>query len=287
MILGFLEPEPAPAPRKRSPTAARPGKEPRQHAQTADVPRKALPEEPHTRAHPVVATALDFPARVAAGRARGAAILTAGLIAALALHWLGVAHPNRVAVLDIHAPVDKAAVNTIVERIIVAESSGDPNAKNKRSSATGAAQFLDETWLRMVRLHRPDLARLGEKEVLDLRRDPDLAREITARFAERNAAILARRGLAVTPGRLYLSHFAGGIGAVAILLAPDDADAATVMASADASGRATREKIVKANPFLETFTIAAIKRWADRRMCRRLSSAEAKAGAAPAPSCGS
>ena len=210
----------------------------------------------------------------------GAALAIVVLLLGLAAAWLTRGqNPAEPA-----APRDEA-VRAIVERIILAESNGDSNAKNKRSSATGAAQFLEETWLRMVRLHRPDLARHSERDVLELRRDPDLAREITARFAERNAALLVRRGFAVTPGRLYLSHFAGGGGAVAILLAPDEADAATVMAAADASGRTTREKIVKANPFLERFTVAAIKRWADRRMCPRATGVHAANGVRSAPAC--
>jgi hypothetical protein len=55
----------------------------------------------------------------------------------------------------------------------------------------------------------------------------------------------------VTPGTLYLAHFAGGAGAVAILSAMENADAALVMATADAMGRTKREKIIKANPFLD------------------------------------
>jgi hypothetical protein len=86
------------------------------------------------------------------------------------------------------------------------------------------------------------------------------------RLAEHNAALLGARGLPVTRGTLYLSHFAGGSGAVALLLAPDNADAAAVMASADATGRTTREKIVNANPFLQRFTVADLKNWADRKM---------------------
>jgi hypothetical protein len=39
------------------------------------------------------------------------------------------------------------AMDAVVDRIIGVESDGDPNAKNKRSSATGLAQFLSETWL--------------------------------------------------------------------------------------------------------------------------------------------
>jgi len=77
---------------------------------------------------------------------------------------------------------------------------------------------------------------------------------------------LRARGLPVTRGTLYLSHFAGGAGAVALLSASGNADAAAVMASADATGRTTREKIVNANPFLQRFTVADLKSWADRKM---------------------
>jgi hypothetical protein len=159
------------------------------------------------------------------------------------------------------------AVSALVERIIAVESNGDPNAKNSRSSAVGLAQFLDETWLDLVRAYRPDLARgRSARETLDLRREPKLAREITTRFVERNIAILRQRALPVTAGTLYLAHFAGGAGAVAILSAPDNSDAALVIASADSTGRTKRERLIKANPFLEHFTVADLKVWADRKM---------------------
>jgi soluble lytic murein transglycosylase-like protein len=48
-------------------------------------------------------------------------------------------------------------IDAVVEKIISAESNGDPNAKNKRSSAMGLGQFLDQTWLDLIRTHRPDL----------------------------------------------------------------------------------------------------------------------------------
>jgi hypothetical protein len=158
-------------------------------------------------------------------------------------------------------------IEAVVERIIGVESDGNPNAKNKRSSATGLGQFLDETWLDMIRAHRPDLAKgRSQDEILELRRDAKVAREITARFTQRNAEMLRKRGLPVTPGTLYLAHFAGGAGAVAILSAMENADAALVMATADATGRTKREKIIKANPFLERFTVADLRTWADRKM---------------------
>ena len=164
-------------------------------------------------------------------------------------------------------PTAVSAIHAVVERIIGVESDGDPNAKNKRSSATGLGQFLDETWLDMIRAHRPDLAKGRIKtEILELRRDAKVAREIAARFTEGNAEMLRKRGLLVTPGTLYLAHFAGGAGAVAILSAMENADAALVMATADATGRTKREKIIKANPFLERFTVADLRNWADRKM---------------------
>ena len=159
------------------------------------------------------------------------------------------------------------AVSALVERIIAAESNGDPNAKNSRSSAVGLAQFLDETWLDLVRAYRPDLARgRSARETLDLRREPKLAREITMRFVERNIAILRQRGLPVTAGTVYLAHFVGGAGAVAILSAPDNSDAALVIANADTTGRTKRARLIKANPFLEHLTVADLKVWADRKM---------------------
>jgi hypothetical protein len=184
-------------------------------------------------------------------------------LTAFTLAWLGAS----TSYLPPDSQREEPTAASVVERIIDVESGGDPNAKNKRSSATGLGQFLDETWLDMIRAHRPDLAKgRSQNEILELRRDAKVAREITARFTERNAGMLRKRGLPVTPGTLYLAHFAGGAGAVAILSAMENADAALIIATADATGRTKREKLVKANPFLERFTVADLRNWADRKM---------------------
>jgi hypothetical protein len=189
------------------------------------------------------------------------------LFAGLGLGWCAGFGSHWLTDFNRDDPTEKPTIGTMVEQIVKVESNGDVNAKNKRSSALGLGQFLDETWLDLIRTHRPDLAvGRSESETLELRRDAKVAREITARFTQQNAEMLRKRGLPVTPGTLYLAHFAGGAGAVAILSAQQDADAASIMASADATGRTTREKIVKANPFLEHFTIADLKSWADRKM---------------------
>ena len=195
-------------------------------------------------------------------------LLAAMLLVALGVGWSAGRYFHT-------APAPAAQevnIDTVVDQIIKVESNGDANAKNKHSSATGLGQFLSETWLLLIRAHRPDLVReRTEPEVLDLRLDPSIAREMTARFTERNANILKRHGLPVTPGTLYLAHFAGAAGAVAVLSALEEADAAATMASADATGRTKREKLVKANPFLARFTVADLKIWADRKMRARSS----------------
>jgi hypothetical protein len=38
------------------------------------------------------------------------------------------------------------------------------------------------------------------------------------------------------------------------------------LASADATGRTTRQKLVKANPFLKELSVADLKSWADQNM---------------------
>ena len=53
---------------------------------------------------------------------------------------------------------------------------------------------------------------------------------------------------------------------MALLSGADDADAASVMAAADTTGRTTRQKLVRANPFLELLTVRDLRKWADGKM---------------------
>lgn len=163
--------------------------------------------------------------------------------------------------------IEQIDVKALVERIIKVESAGNANKKNKLSSATGAGQFLDDTWLEAIRKHRRDLTKgRSDKELLELRRDTELTREIMERLVEQYARTLHKRGLPLTSGSLYLAYFAGPAGAVALLSGAEHADAASVMAAADSTGRTTRQKLVKANPFLEVLTVRDLKNWADHKM---------------------
>ena len=164
-------------------------------------------------------------------------------------------------------PQLKVSTKTLADQIIMSESQGNPAAKNPYSSAVGLGQFVEGTWLDLVKRHRPDIAaNLNAKQILELREDSELSRFLTGRYVEQNTSILTKRGLPVTPGSLYLAHFAGPGGAAAILAAPENADAATVIASVDPRPGFKRAKILSGNPFMKNFTAKDLRNWADLKM---------------------
>jgi hypothetical protein len=232
--------------------------------------------KPAHLAHPLKQTAITNEIRPPRPDERGAtdpprdtlcvAIAAIALTAAIALAVILGSYLSGSTSSD-RAIIEAVDVRALVERIIIVESSGIPNARNKLSSATGAGQFLDDTWLEAVRKHRRDLIKgRSDKELLGLRRDAELTEEIITRLVEQYALTLRKRGLPVTSGSLYLAYFAGPAGAVALLSATDHADAASVLAAADTTGRTTRQKLVRANPFLELLTVGDLRKWADDKM---------------------
>ncbi len=206
------------------------------------------------------------PIAKAAGRRRRSCISPLALLAALIVGF-GVRaqfHEQRWADA---LPQLNVSMKTLVDQILTSESRGNPAAKNPYSSAVGPGQFVEGTWLDLIKRHRPDIAAsLNEKQILELRKDPELSRFMTGRYVEQNTSILAKRGLPVTPGSLYLAHFAGPGGAAAILAAPENADAATVIANVDNRSGVTREKIVSGNPFMKNLTAKDLRNWADLKM---------------------
>jgi hypothetical protein len=146
---------------------------------------------------------------------------------------------------------------SLADLIVQAESGGDANAKNPNSSASGPSQFINSTWLATIKAARPDLADgKSDAELLALKTDPQLSREMTDAYAAQNQSILQKNGLPVTPGTTYLAHFAGPKGAVSLLQADPNAPAAGLLG----------EAAVKANPFLKNMTVGGLLAWADKKM---------------------
>lgn len=144
----------------------------------------------------------------------------------------------------------------LIDSIIQVESGGDPYAKNPRSSASGPSQFIDSTWLSTIRTARPDLAGKSDSELLALKTDPQLSREMTQAYANQNQAILSKNRLPVTDGNTYLAHFAGPGGAVKVLQADPSAPVGDILGPA----------VVKANPFLARMTAGDLQAWASKKV---------------------
>lgn len=167
-----------------------------------------------------------------------------------------------------------AAVEALVNKIIKVESAGNARAKNPLSTATGLGQFIESTWLRMMRDYRPDLARsMSRAELLELRFDPALSREMVRNLAREGEAYLRSRGHTITPGNLYLCHFLGAGGAAKALSAPREAAVIDVMGAG----------VVGANPFLRGKTIGDLVAWSDRKMQVKGSPVVSSGSSAPAP----
>ena len=152
------------------------------------------------------------------------------------------------------------AVNALVNMIIKVESGGNRHAKNPKSTATGLGQFIESTWINMMRVYRPNLvAKYSREELLSLRTDPTLATEMTANLARENEDYLKRRGHTISAARLYLAHFLGRDDADKILSSPDDADVAKIVTPG----------VIKANDFLIGWTVKDINRWTEKLMSKR------------------
>ena len=114
------------------------------------------------------------------------------------------------------------------------ESSLNPTAKAPSSSAVAVFQFLDSSWLQVMKQEGPRLGyqkyadaitqdRDGDyvikdkklrADVLKLREDPQVAADMAAAFTRSNGSYLQQKfGRMPSPGELYIAHFLGPQGA--------------------------------------------------------------------------
>ncbi len=118
------------------------------------------------------------------------------------------------------------------------ESSMDPSAKARTSSAAGMFQFVEQTWLEMVKTSGPKygldaeagaIARTSggryivrdardREQILALRHDPEISALMAGEFTERNSATMTS-ALRRPPseGELYVAHFLGAQGAIDLI----------------------------------------------------------------------
>ena len=114
------------------------------------------------------------------------------------------------------------------------KSSLNPEARAPSSSAVGLFQFVEGTWLQVLKEEGPRLGYAKEAaaitrdangeyvianktkraEILKLREDPQMAADLAAAFTRSNGAYLQSKfGRMPSPGELYIAHFLGPQGA--------------------------------------------------------------------------
>ncbi|MGY2050856.1 lytic transglycosylase domain-containing protein [Methylobacterium sp. JK268] len=118
------------------------------------------------------------------------------------------------------------------------ESSLDPGARASTSSASGLFQFIEQTWLGVLKQDGPSLGlsayadaiTAGPKggytvadpsarqAILDLRQDPEVASAMAGALTRRNHdALVADLGREPTRGDLYAAHLLGARGAATLI----------------------------------------------------------------------
>lgn len=111
------------------------------------------------------------------------------------------------------------------------ESALNPHARAGTSSATGLFQFIESTWLDMVRRHgaehglgaQANALRSGvdagtRRDILALRNDPEISARMAGELARENAqALQTQLGRAPSAGELYAAHVMGSGGALRLI----------------------------------------------------------------------
>ncbi len=174
-----------------------------------------------------------------------------------ALHHIGSEIINKYQQLagkDVFNAIEDASRTTGVDfgyllEQAQAESNFDADVKAKTSSATGLYQFIEQTWLEMVAKHgyKHGLGQYGQhinfnskngsisvssramkSEILELRKNPEIASKMAAEFAKDNKGYLesqTRRDIGST--EMYLAHFLGAGSAAKFINAMDRNDGQT------------------------------------------------------------
>jgi hypothetical protein len=140
---------------------------------------------------------------------------------------------------NVRAAIQRAADRTGVNFDLLVqtarrESALNTNARAGTSSATGLFQFIDSTWLDMVRRHgaahglgqyaqalqRGGVDASTRTDILALRTDPELSACMAGELTRENAQTLsAQLGRAPSAGELYAAHVLGSGGAARLIQA--------------------------------------------------------------------
>lgn len=187
---------------------------------------------------------------------------------------------------------------TMLEHIMAAESGGKQYAANPNSSARGAFQFIEDTWLGNLKKHGAKFGqgqfaehihqvRNGDgklvwtiddhalrKQALDLRYDAAVSSEMAIAFTRDNQQeLVSALGREPSAGELYLAHFLGSGGAKKVLQHPDPNAPISSLLGSKVMNANESVKLVRGGKttMFNQFTIADIQQWSANKMQQELS----------------
>lgn len=156
---------------------------------------------------------------------------------------------------------------TTAGKIIRVESSGNPDARNPKSSAGGLGQFIDSTWLAVLKRNRPEIAEgKSDQALLALktgRENARLQREMVEAHIREIRAGLGAGNLPIDDGAVYLGWFLGQGGAAKVLRA--DPAARIDLVLTDAQIAANSGVRFEGKP-LPDWNVAELVAWARGKM---------------------
>jgi hypothetical protein len=148
-----------------------------------------------------------------------------------------------------------AAFELFLDYLMRAESNGRDTATNPRSTALGAFQFIESTFLAVTREHFPrEVAELTDQRLLELRTNREFSRRAAAAYSKQNAAYLTSQGLQPTFGHLRLAYLLGAVGAAKVMKAPPQTPVVELLSVS----------VIRANPFMSGMTAADLNEKAHR-----------------------
>ena len=152
------------------------------------------------------------------------------------------------------SPADLAR---FLDRLMLVESGGRDDARNRLSTAVGPYQFIESTFLDIAQRHfHQETHALGPTEVLKLRTNRAFARKAAEAFTRDNAFDLSAADIQPSFANLRLAFLVGAAGAIRVLEADPQTPIVAVL------GR----RVVSANPKLAGMSAGDLARWSARNI---------------------
>jgi hypothetical protein len=146
-------------------------------------------------------------------------------------------------------PAVDMTMDTFLDRLMRAESGGRLTARSTTSSALGPFQFIDGTFLIVVRRHfAAETAALTPAQILALRTDLAFSRRAAEAFTRDNASLLVGASIPATFQNLRLAYLLGPGGAIKVLQTDPAMTLPTLLPA----------NVIRANPFMRSLTVSGL-----------------------------